>query len=128
MLGVVKRECQRLETKRTYHGFVADRLDEAVEDLGKRVRADLGPSDRIRIPVHAMLPVLTHSFERRWPVGFRAPVVNVVASALGHLGHDRCRRFFRCLIHVALDRRPEGPDAEDSEANEEEIQRELGVE
>lgn len=46
----------------TYHGFVRDGFDEAVEDLGEGVGADASTTDVLWFLVHAFLPDLAHGF------------------------------------------------------------------
>jgi hypothetical protein len=46
----------------TYHGFVAEFLDEAVEDHGERLGCDAGAGQLLGVAIHARLPVTAHGF------------------------------------------------------------------
>lgn len=49
----------------THHCLQTDWLHEAIENLGKGVRAKPRSLDTVRISVHAQLPVVAHRLEGR---------------------------------------------------------------
>lgn len=47
------------------HGFIADRLDETIQNLCECFRTDSSSSDSIGVHRHASIPVVTNSFQSR---------------------------------------------------------------
>ncbi|KAI7277141.1 hypothetical protein KC335_g93 [Hortaea werneckii] len=109
------------------HGFVADGLDEGVEDLGEGVGRDAGAGDAGRVAVHAAAPGLADGLQRRHARRAVAFVEGEVVGARRHLGHDVRHGLVRFLVHVALYRGPEGVEEVDDAGEEEHVEGELGA-
>lgn len=94
----------------THHGFQADRLHEAVDDLRKCVRTHLSSSDAVWISVHTPLPIVAHCLERRQSLVAAAPIVHVVLCTAGHFRQYLRSRIFARSVHVCSNSRPNRVD------------------
>jgi hypothetical protein len=102
----------------TYHGFHANWLHKAVDDMRKRMRAHLCSSDAVWIPVHALFPVAAYCLECRESIVAAAPVVDEVFCTCSHFRQYLCSRVFASSIHICSDGRPDGVDDVEGECQD----------
>ena len=110
-----------------YHGLVAEFLDEAVENHGKRLSRDACPGHLPGIAIHARLPHST-----RLPHGgdhLLGPtaVLIVVSSAAGDLDHDFGNMPIRLNLDVGHNAAPGRVDNVEEQEAETGIDSELQV-
>lgn len=111
----------------TYHCLEADRLDEAIDNLCKRLRAHPRTANLGRIAVHAFLPLAALDFYCGDP-GIRcATVSGVAAGAQTHLCEDALGVLLNLLVDVASDRQVEAEDGIEDEENYGEVKKDLDV-
>ncbi len=91
------------------------------------MRAHSRPPHRMRVLVHALLPIVADALHGGHTTIAVAAVVDVLARADGHFRQRVGRHFLRGLVDVGPDRRPEAVDDVDEEEDEEEVEEELGV-
>lgn len=105
----------------THHSFVADGLDEAVEDLGEGVSADLGSTNTARIAIHAVLPVVAGNLES-WEYLISTTFVDdKLLGTFRYLLQGKASLLLRGFIDICLNRYPERVDCENSQGCDESI-------
>ena len=92
----------------TYHRFQTDRLHETVENLRKRVSAQFGSLDAVRISIHAKLPITAHSFQCWQPAVASASVIDIAFGTRSHLSQSFGCGILTRAIHIILYGLPEG--------------------
>jgi hypothetical protein len=114
--------------RRTYHSFVRDRFNEAIEDFGKSMRTNPRTANIVRILVHTLGPVVTSIFQD-WRASSRITVVIIVVScASSHLREHLSYSNARLFVDIATDGGPETVENVHYAADEEHVEKELCVE
>lgn len=104
-----------------YHSFVAYRLDEAIEDLGECMSADLGSTHTIRIPVHAVLPVVARDMKSWKPDICSALVDHELLCAFGYFSQYQSSFLLRGFIDICSYRNPERIDSEHGQGGDKSV-------
>ena len=125
--SVSKIQLAELE-RATHHSFVGNRFDETIEDLGKRMRTDSRTTNVMRILIHALLPIIACIFQHGRTSSRITVVALVISCARSHLRKHFSNSDTRLFVHIAADSGPETVEDVHYAADEEHVEKQLGVE
>jgi hypothetical protein len=94
---------RRKGNEKTYHSFVRNRLNKRIENLRKSMRANLRPPNRLRIPIHTKVPIITYRLQRRRSIWVLASILHEIGCTFRHIRHCSSDRFIGCFIYIAFD-------------------------
>jgi hypothetical protein len=114
------------EGTETYHGFVAEFLDEAVEDHGERLGCDAGAGQLLGVAIHACLPVAAHGFADGNTV--ITAVLAVLLCAKGNLDPNFRGVLARLNVDIIHDAAPGAVNNVHEQTAEERVDGKLHVE